>query len=232
MTGPTPKALIVPLADFAYAGPVAGRGYATLGAARDRIERVVLLGPAHRVPLLGLATTSADEWVTPLGSVRIDVEARRAVLALPSVGVDDRAHATEHSLEVHLPFLQRTLQPFSLLPLVVGHADAEMVATVLDTVWGGPETLIVVSTDLSHYHDHAAASVLDRRTADAITAGDPAAIRPADACGAYPVRGLLLAARRHDLRTRLLDLRNSGDTAGPRDRVVGYGAFALAEDVA
>ena len=211
---------------------MAGRGYATLSPGRDQIERVVLLGPAHRVPVFGLATTSADEWVTPLGAVTIDDEARRAVLALPNVAVDDRAHAAEHSLEVHLPFLQRMLPRFSLLPLVVGDADAETVATVLDTVWGGPETLIVVSTDLSHYHDHGTAAVLDRRTADAITAGDPEAIRPTDACGAHPVRGLLVAARRHALRTRLIDLRNSGDTAGPRDRVVGYGAFALAEDAA
>jgi MEMO1 family protein len=231
-TGPTPKALIVPHAGYAYSGPVAGCGYATLGADRDRITRVVLLGPAHRVPVFGLATTSADEWVTPLGSVTIDDAARHAVLALPAVEVDDRAHATEHSLEVHLPFLQRTLERFSLLPLVVGQADAETVAAVLDTVWGGPETLIVVSTDLSHYHDYATASVLDRRTAEAITAGDPTTIRPVDACGAHPVRGLLVAARRHRLRTRLVDLGNSGDTAGPRDRVVGYGAFALEEDAA
>lgn len=231
-TGPTPKALIVPHAGYAYSGPVAGRGYATLGAGRDRIERVVLLGPAHRVPLRGLATTSVDQWVTPLGSVSVDDGARQAVLALPSVEVDDRAHAAEHSLEVHLPFLQRTLRGFTLLPLVVGHADEETVAAVLDTVWGGPETLIVVSTDLSHYRDHATASILDRRTADAITAGHPETIRPDDACGVHPVRGLLVAARRHGLRARLIDLRNSGDTSGPRDRVVGYGAFALTEDAA
>jgi len=231
-TGLTPKALIVPHAGYLYSGPVAGRGYATLGASRDRIERVVLLGPAHTVPLRGLATTSADEWVTPLGAVSIDTAARQAVLALPHVAVDDRAHAAEHSLEVHLPFLQRTLRWFSLLPLVVGHADEETVATVLDTVWGGPETLIVVSTDLSHYQDHATASILDRRTADAITAGHPETIHPDDACGAYPVCGLLVAARRHGRQTRLIDLRNSGDTAGPHDRVVGYGAFALTEDAA
>jgi MEMO1 family protein len=231
-TGPTPKALIVPHAGYAYSGPVAGVGYATLAAGRDRIERVVLLGPAHRVPVRGLAATSADQWVTPLGCVTIDDEARQAVLALPSVELDDRAHAAEHSLEVHLPFLQRTLRRFSLLPLVVGHADTEAVATVLDAVWGGPETLIVVSTDLSHYQDHATASVLDQRTADAITSGRPEAIRADDACGAHPVRGLLVAARRHGLHARLLDLRNSGDTAGPRDRVVGYGAFSLTEDAA
>jgi AmmeMemoRadiSam system protein B len=229
-TGRTPKALIVPHAGYDYSGPVAGLGYATLGAAREQIDRVVLLGPAHRVRVRGLATTSADEWVTPLGAVSIDDEARDAVLALSDVGVDDRAHAAEHSLEVHLPFLQRTVGRFSLLPLVVGHADAETVASVLDAVWGGPETLIVVSTDLSHYEDHATASVLDRRTADAIAAGRPEAIRPEDACGAYPVRGLLVAARQRRLQIRLLDLRNSGDTAGPRDRVVGYGAFALTDD--
>jgi AmmeMemoRadiSam system protein B len=230
VTGPTPKALIVPHAGYVYSGPVAGHGYATLFAARDGIERVVLLGPAHRARVPGLATTSADEWVTPLGAVTIDDPGRHAVLALPDVEVDDRAHADEHSLEVHLPFLQRTLRQFSLLPLVVGHADPATVAIVLETVWGGPETLIVVSTDLSHYQDHATASDHDRRTADAITAGRPDAIGPEDACGAYPVQGLLVAARRHDLHTRLLDLRNSGDTAGPPDRVVGYGAFSLTED--
>ncbi|HSO96042.1 MAG TPA: AmmeMemoRadiSam system protein B [Acidimicrobiia bacterium] len=229
VTGPAPKALIVPHAGYVYSGPVAGHGYATLRAARDRIERVVLLGPAHRVPVRGLATTSADEWVTPLGAVTIDDAARQAVLAVPNVEIDDRAHADEHSLEVHLPFLQHTLRRFSALPLVVGRADPETVAAVLDTVWGGPETLIVVSTDLSHYLDHATASARDRRTAEAIVAGRPDMIRLDDACGAHPVRGLLLAARRHGLRTRLLDLRNSGDTAGPSDRVVGYGAFSLSE---
>jgi AmmeMemoRadiSam system protein B len=232
VAGPSPKALIVPHAGDPYSGPVAGRGYATLRAARDRIERVVLLGPAHYVPVRGLATTSADQWLTPLGVVDIDDEARRTVLELPGVEIADAAHAPEHSLEVHLPFLQRTLNRFALLPLVVGGADAETVATVLDAVWGGPETLIVVSTDLSHYHDHATASVLDRRTADAITRGRAEELRPDDACGLYPVRGLLVTARRRGLHVELVDLRNSGDTAGPRDRVVGYGAFTLTEDAA
>jgi AmmeMemoRadiSam system protein B len=220
-TGPIPKALIVPHAGYMYSGPVAGRGYAALGSGRERIDRVVLLGPAHYVPVRGLATTSADQWATPLGVVDIDDDGRRAVLALPGVEVGDRAHAPEHSLEVHLPFLQRALRGFVLLPLVVGHADAATVGAVLDAVWGGPETLIVVT-----------ASVLDRRTADAIVTGHAQDISPHDACGAYPVRGLLAAAHRHGLRTRLVDLRNSGDTAGPRDRVVGYGAFTLTEDAA
>jgi AmmeMemoRadiSam system protein B len=232
VTGPTPKALIVPHAGYIYSGAVAGRGYAALGSGRDRIDRVVLLGPAHYIPVRGLATTSADQWATPLGVVDIDDDGRRAVLELPGVEVGDRAHAPEHSLEVHLPFLQRALRGFVLLPLVVGHAGTETVAAALDAVWGGPETLIVVSTDLSHYHDHATASVLDRRTAEAIVTGHAEHIAPHDACGAYPVRGLLAAAHRHGLRTRLVDLRNSGDTAGPRDRVVGYGAFTLTEDAA
>lgn len=231
-TRPVPKALIVPHAGYPYSGPVAGRGYATVRAGRDRIERVVLLGPAHYVPVRGIATTSADQWATPLGNVDIDDDARRAVLALPNVEIGDGAHTREHSLEVHLPFLQRTLTRFWLLPLVVGHTDADTVAIVLDTVWGGPETLIVVSTDLSHYLDHATASFLDRRTAAAITAGRAEDIATADACGAHPVRGLLVAARRHHLRTELVDLRNSGDTAGTRDRVVGYGAFTLTEEAA
>jgi AmmeMemoRadiSam system protein B len=230
--GPAPKALIVPHAGYPYSGPIAGRGYATLRAGRDSIERVVLLGPAHYVPVRGLVTTSADQWATPLGPVDIDDDARRAVLTRPSVEIGDGAHAPEHSLEVHLPFLQRILTRFALLPLVVGHADADTVATALDAVWGGPETLIVVSTDLSHYHDHATAAVLDRRTAEAITAGREADLSADDACGVYPVRGLLVAARQHHLRTELVDLRSSGDTAGTPDRVVGYGAFTLTEDAA
>jgi AmmeMemoRadiSam system protein B len=232
VAGPAPKALIVPHAGYPYSGPIAGRGYAALRASRDRIERVVLLGPAHYVPVRGLATTSADQWGTPLGAVDIDDDARRVALELPGVEIADGAHAPEHSLEVHLPFLQRTLARFGLLPLVVGHADAETVAAVLDALWGGPETLIVVSTDLSHYHHHDMAAALDRRTANAITAGSVAEITPDRACGAYPVRGLLVAAARHHLRTELVDLRNSGDTAGPQDRVVGYGAFTLTEGAA
>ena len=159
----------------------------------------------------------------------IDTEARAVALELADVAVDDAAHAGEHSLEVHLPFLQRVLgDDFAIVPFVVGSARAESVAAVLDALWGGDETVVVVSSDLSHYLDHDTAAERDRRTADAIVTGTLDGLRPDDACGAYPVRGLLVAAERHGLRTTALDVRSSGDTAGPRDRVVGYGAFALA----
>lgn len=222
-----PKALIVPHAGYVYSGPVAGTGYASLKPLRGTVNRVVLLGPAHRVPLHGLAVPSVDAMRTPLGLVPVDQEGRRAVVAHPDVVVDDGPHQPEHSLEVHLPFLQRTLGDVAVLPLVVGEAGGSTVADVLDLVWGGPETLIVVSSDLSHFHDYRTAAALDRETADLIAAGDVDAVGTSRACGAHPVRGLLLAARRHHLLCRVLDLRNSGDTAGPRDRVVGYGAFAF-----
>ena len=225
---PAPKALIVPHAGYVYSGAIAGAAYARVVPLRDVIRRVVLLGPAHRMPVNGLAVSSAGAFATPLGVVEVDDAARRLVLTLPQVRIDDAAHAREHSLEVHLPFLQRVLARFRILPLVVGHATPAVVSGVLDLVWGGPETLIVVSSDLSHYNDYDTATARDRRTAQAIVACAPERISPEDACGAYPVKGLLDAARRHGLTVRLLDLRNSGDTAGPRDEVVGYGAFALA----
>lgn len=227
-TAAPPKALVLPHAGYVYSGPVAATGYATLRARREPVTRVVLLGPAHRVPVNGLATSSADAWSTPLGEVPIDADARAAACALPGVAVDDAAHAQEHSLEVHVPFLQRVLgEGFALVPFVVGRAEPDTVAAVLDALWGGPETLILASSDLSHYLDHATATMRDRHTASVIVHGRVAELGPNDACGAYPVRGLLVAASRHGLSTTLLDLRNSGDTAGSRDRVVGYGAFAL-----
>jgi len=226
-SGPVPEALVVPHAGYVYSGPIAANGYATLAAARDTIHRVVLLGPAHYVGFEGIGMSSADAFATPLGDVRIDAELRQQVLALPGVRVHDAAHGPEHSLEVHLPFLQRTLADFALLPLVVGRAPAETVAALINAVWDGPDTLVVVSTDLSHYLDHDTAARRDRATAAAVVNGDLDEIAPDDACGAYPLRGLLAVARERDLVVELLDLRNSGDTAGPRDRVVGYAAFAL-----
>jgi AmmeMemoRadiSam system protein B len=226
--GSPPKAIVVPHAGYMYSGPVAGSGYAAIERLAGVIQRVLLLGPSHRVPVPGLAVPSVDTFVTPLGPVEIDAEAREIALACPGVAVDDVAHAAEHSLEVQVPFLQRALgTSFRVLPLAVGDAPPNTVATVLDALWGGAETLIVVSSDLSHYENDVSAARHDRRTADWILAGDVAAIGPYDACGASAVRGLLTAASRRDLRVALLDLRHSGDTAGPRDRVVGYGAFAL-----
>ena len=225
---PPPKALIVPHAGYVYSGPIAGSGYARLAPLRDVVRRVVLLGPAHRVRVAGLAVSSADAFATPLGRVDLDRELRARVRELPGVQVHDAAHAREHSLEVQLPFLQRVLARFTLLPLVVGDAEPAAVAAVLDAVWGGAETLIVVSSDLSHYHDYDTAVRRDRATAAAVVARAAERIDDDDACGARPLRGLLEATARRGLGVRLLDLRNSGDTAGPRDEVVGYGAFAVA----
>ena len=225
--GAAPKALIVPHAGYVYSGPVAATAYVQLRAARDEIRRIVLLGPSHRVPLRGLALSSADIFATPLGDIPLDREAAEAVRHLPQVQVLDQAHAMEHSLEVQLPFLQEVLGEFSLVPLVVGDASAAEVAEVLEILWDGPETRLVISSDLSHYHAYETARQMDGATSRAIEALDPEAIGNQDACGRVPVIGLLAAARRHGLRARTLDLRNSGDTAGPRDQVVGYGAYVF-----
>ena len=228
-TGPAPKALIAPHAGYLYSGPIAASAYAQLLPARDQIKRIVLFGPSHYVALDGLATSSAEAFATPLGIVPVDVEAVRQVRSLPQVREFDAAHAQEHSLEVQLPFLQCVLGDFTLVPLAVGEATPEDISQVLDALWDGPETRLVVSSDLSHYHDFQTAQRLDRATAKAIEALKPGGIGEERACGRMPIRGLLEAARRHGLRARTVDLRNSGDTAGPHDRVVGYGAFVFEE---
>jgi AmmeMemoRadiSam system protein B len=225
--GPVPKALIVPHAGYVYSGPIAASAYLRLAAGRATIRRVVLLGPSHHVALEGVAVSSADAVATPLGLIAVDDGARQAALAVPVVHVDDRAHALEHSLEVQFPFLQSVLDRFELLPLAVGRCRDDDVAAVLATVWGGPETVVIVSTDLSHYHPYAEALAFDRHTAAMVAALRSDAIGARDACGAYALRGLLCAARSQHLPTEVLDLRNSGDTAGDRERVVGYGAFAV-----
>jgi len=227
--GPGPKAIIAPHAGYIYSGPIAASAYAQLIPARDLVRRVVLLGPSHQVALYGLATSSAEAFATPLGVVPVDVEALRQIQSLPQVRVLDEAHAHEHSLEVQLPFLQTVLNRFSLVPLVVGDATPEEIGQVLDALWDGPETRFVISSDLSHYYDFQAAQRLDRSTAKAIEALRPDGIGEDSACGRIPIRGLLRTARQHGLRARTLDLRNSGDTAGSRDQVVGYGAFVFEE---
>jgi AmmeMemoRadiSam system protein B len=224
---PVPEAIVVPHAGYVYSGAIAASAYARIVPARSIIRRVVLLGPSHRVPVRGLAVPSVDAFETPLGRVLIDDDARSLVLTLPAVEIDDRAHAAEHSLEVQLPFLQTVLDDFTLLPMSVGDATTEEVAAALDLCWGGPETLVVISTDLSHYHPYDEAVGLDARTAAAIVACRPDAVVDGDACGARPVRGLLRCASHRGLDVEQLDLRNSGDTAGDRHRVVGYGAFAV-----
>ncbi len=221
------KALIVPHAGYIYSGPVAGTAYAPLRLRRGEIERVVLLGPSHHVPFRGLAVPSVEAFLTPLGAVALDRSVLAGLRDFSQVCVLDVAHEFEHSLEVQLPFLQRILDTFSLVPLVVGNASPEEVAEILEKLWGGPEMLLVISSDLSHYLDYAAAQQLDRETARHIEALRYEALGEDTACGRVPVRGLLLAARRRGLSVVTLDLRNSGDTAGPRDRVVGYGSFAF-----
>ncbi|QIK37486.1 AmmeMemoRadiSam system protein B [Caldichromatium japonicum] len=224
---PAPKALIVPHAGYVYSGPVAATAYATLAQVKDRIERVVLLGPSHRVPFHGLAAPSAAAFATPLGLVPIDRAAIEPLLKLPQVQILDAAHAWEHSLEVQLPFLQRVLADFKLVPLVAGESEPEAVAEVLDRLWGGPQTLILVSSDLTHYLDYHTAQRIDAATSQAIEFLRPEGIGEDQACGRVPLRGLLTLARRRGLKAQTLDLRNSGDTAGGRDQVVGYGAYAL-----
>ena len=221
-----PKALIVPHAGYVYSGGVAAEAYDRLRPARGIVRRVVLLGPCHRVPVRGLALPEAAAFDTPLGRVPVDREAVASIAGMPQVVVSSAVHAEEHALEVQLPFLQRVLGEFSLVPLAVGTATPSEVAAVIEKLWGGEETLILISSDLSHYHAYDEAGAIDRVTAQAIL-DFSTDIDHEQACGATPVAGMLLAARHHCLRAELLDLRNSGDTAGGRTRVVGYGAFAF-----
>lgn len=221
-----PKALIVPHAGYIYSGATAAKAYARLAPWRSRIRRVILLGPTHRVAVGGLALPKTEAFATPLGNIQLDSEAIARIANLPQVVFSDHVHAEEHSLEVHLPFLQRALDDFTLVPLAVGNAAPEAVAEVLDTLWGGEETLIVISSDLSHFLPYATANQVDRDTCQHIQQRD-SHIRPEQACGAFPINGLLLAARQHGLQVQLIDHCNSGDTAGDKDRVVGYAAFTL-----
>jgi len=220
------KAIVAPHAGYVYSGPTAACAYRLLENRRDRIRRVVLIGPAHRIYLQGMALPSVDAFTTPLGDVAIDTGAVQQLLNLPGVGVSDEAHAAEHSLEVHLPFLQTVLGDFEIVPIVVGDCPASEVEAVLEALWGGDETLIVASSDLSHFHTYAEAQQIDANTTTRIEAQEPT-LRGEEACGAYALNGLLLAAKSKGLKVRTLDVRNSGDTAGDRFRVVGYGAYAL-----
>jgi AmmeMemoRadiSam system protein B len=225
---PTPKAVVAPHAGYVYSGPVAGSAYAQLMEHGGEISRVLLLGPSHRVPFRGLAYSEADEFLTPLGAVPVDRAAYAKLEDLPQVRHFEAPFEGEHCLEVQLPFLQLVLERFRIVPLLVGDASADEVAEVIGRLWGGDETLIVISSDLSHYLDYDSARRIDAATSRAIEALHPQDIGHDQACGRNPLRGLLLEAERHGLRARTLDLRNSGDTAGPRDRVVGYGAYAFA----
>jgi AmmeMemoRadiSam system protein B len=223
-----PKALIVPHAGYIYSGSTAATAYAMLKPWAKAIRRVILLGPTHRVAVDGIALPEVEAFSTPLGAVRLDAQAIAVIAELPQIVFSDHVHAFEHSLEVHLPFLQRALDQFSLVPLAVGHASPESIAEVLSLLWGGPETLIVVSSDLSHFLPYGTAQQVDANTCRHILQFDTH-IHPEQACGAYPINGLLLAASRRGLTPSLLGLCNSGDTAGDRSRVVGYAAFSFTE---
>ena len=227
IAGLVPKAIIVPHAGYIYSGSVAATAYACVAQGRSDIKRVVLLGPSHRVAFDGLALHHADAFETPLGVIPVDKDSIQAICALPQVHLLNEAHQYEHSLEVQLPFLQEVLDDFLLVPLAVGDASPQDVGAVLDMLWGGPETLIVVSSDLSHYHGYETAKKMDNATAQAIESLKPEKIDPNRACGCYPINGLLTVARRRHMTAKTIDLRNSGDTAGPRDHVVGYGAYVF-----
>jgi MEMO1 family protein len=225
---PAPKAIIAPHAGYVFSGPIAGNAFSAVAAAAETVRRVILVGPSHFVPIRGLALPGHSRFATPLGEISVEPAGAQAALRLPQVRMIPEAHASEHSLEVELPFLQALLGDFEVVPLVAGEAGGDEVAEVLDRLWGGPETLIVISSDLSHYLPYDAARQVDRETADEILAlGGP--LHSRQACGAVPINGLLEAARQRDLIPELLDLRNSGDTVGKRSSVVGYGAFVFHE---
>jgi AmmeMemoRadiSam system protein B len=223
-----PKALIAPHAGYIYSGPVAANAYVQLTSSAEKISRVVILAPSHRVHFFGIACSSADLFQTPLGHLEVDQQAIAELQDLPQVVVEDTAFGQEHSLEVHLPFLQECLGEFKIVPMIVGDTDSVAVDEVLERLWGGDETLIVISSDLSHYLEYEEANRIDAATSRDIENLQPEAIGYDQACGRIPISGLLLAAQRHQLHPTTLDLRNSGDTAGSKDRVVGYGAYAFA----
>ena len=222
-----PRAIIAPHAGYIYSGPVAAYAYSYVESLKDTIRNVVLIGPSHRVPLIGLATSSADFFATPLGNIPINRALTEKINQLPFVSELDQAHALEHSLEVHLPFLQMTLGEFSLVPIVAGDASPDEVNQLIETACTADDTLLIISSDLSHYHDYETAKRMDQDTCHAIEALDIRGVDSHHACGFIPVRGLLSYAKQHDLHATTVDCRNSGDTAGPRDQVVGYGSYVF-----
>ena len=223
---PLPKALIVPHAGYIYSGPIAASAYTLLQQRGAGIRRVILLGPSHHMAFRGIALPRCGSFATPLGNVPVDTAAIRAVADAPGVLLDDRPHSREHSLEVQLPFLQSVLEDFSIVPLCLGHVETALVDNLLEILWGGPETLIIASSDLSHYHPYAVAKDIDQHSLEQICALSPG-LTPEQACGCSGINALLLAASQHGLIPVVRDIRNSGDTAGDRSRVVGYAAVSL-----
>ncbi len=221
------KAMIVPHAGYIYSGLTAASAYSKLIPFAQDISRVVLLGPSHRIPLLGLASSSHDYFQTPLGEVPLDKAVIEQLEQLPFVKAYDDAHTQEHSLEVQLPFLQKVLGDFKLVPLVIGQVEDQQVSDVIESLWQLENTLFLISSDLSHYLDYERAHECDLATSQAIEDLTPEKIHYEQACGHSAIAGMLLSAQKHNLIVQKLDLRNSGDTAGSKDRVVGYGSWAF-----
>jgi len=222
-----PKVIVAPHAGYIYSGHIAATAYARLKKANDRITRVVIIGPSHRVAFSGLAVSKAQSFITPLGFVAVDQKAVATIAKLDYVNFFEEAHTYEHSIEVHLPFLQEMLDDFKIVPIVTGEATPEQVSNVIDILWGGDETLIVISSDLSHYHEYAQAKQLDKATSKLIEQLQYEKISSNAACGQVPLNGLLKVARERSLSIKTIDLRNSGDTAGAKNSVVGYGAYVI-----
>ncbi|MBQ74563.1 MAG: hypothetical protein CMQ20_06000 [Gammaproteobacteria bacterium] len=225
---PCPKVIIAPHAGYIYSGQIAAGAYSRLSNTNSPIRRVILLGPSHKVAFKGIAATSCTAYKTPLGEIPVDAAAVQTILQLPGTGFLDEAHTHEHSLEVHLPFLQRELGAFSLVPLVVGDATREEVASVINALWGGAETLIIVSSDLSHFHAYDKAKEIDARTSMKILTLESNLVGD-EACGCRPINGLLHVLKARELKVEQLAVMNSGDTAGDKGRVVGYGAYVVLE---
>ena len=225
-----PKAIIVPHAGLMFSGSLAALGFATVRALKDTIKRILIIGPAHRMAFQGIALAKADGFATPLGNLRCDLGALQSALALPQVQILDDAHRLEHGLEIELPFIQRLFgekTDIGIVPLLVGRCSPRQVHEVIEALWGGPETLIVISSDLSHFHDYDTAKSMDNHTRAMIEALDAENIGSNDACGALPVGGMLLSARKRGMQIKTLGMRNSGDVTGDKSRVVGYGAWAI-----
>ncbi len=224
-----PKAIISPHAGYIYSGEIAASAYKQLQAIKDHIKRVILIGPSHHVAFSGFAVSSATCFSTPLGTIPLDSEAHAILATHHNVNVIDQAHQAEHSLEVQLPFLQTVLDDFTIVPIITGNASPQQVAELINLLWDGSETLVIISSDLSHYHDYNTAQQLDKITAQAILNLDINTVDAEHACGCIGIRGLLYFARQHPLIIHAVDIRNSADTAGSRDSVVGYGAFVFEE---
>ncbi|MDP2698471.1 AmmeMemoRadiSam system protein B [Thalassospira sp.] len=225
-----PKAIIVPHAGLMFSGAIAADGFATVAGLCDRVKRIVIIGPAHRMAFQGMAVATADTFATPLGPLAVDMDAIQTALTLPSVQILDAAHRDEHGLEIELPFIQRLLGDVKIVPVLVSRCAPRHVFDLIEKLWGGSETLIVISSDLSHFYDDATARHKDARTRDLIMAFDTKNLGPDDACGALPIAGLLLSARKRAMTVTTLSMGNSGNASGDTSRVVGYGAWAFYED--